>query len=233
MFGRSHARLLIPLASALLVLTGCSGGDDDPSAESSASQQAPVDERPPAKAEAIESGFGQQGTKVMAVAVVKNQSPTDGQNLQVTFTLLGPAKRQIATLVRPVVFSEGEGSQAVAAPGDLTGLDTRSVKSVQVTTTVENADVDLDTPEVSVEIARLQRLRTGLGARIAATNEGDDDLASGTALSVVCRDARQRLIGGGVVQTPPIPSGKTVRVEVRDLVVSGRAAACEATPAPQ
>ncbi|CAB4709941.1 MAG: hypothetical protein F2667_07380 [Actinobacteria bacterium] len=222
--------VLAVLATALL-LSSCTGGSDssDSPDEPDASSSLAPEERPPGKAEAVESGLGVDGQRAVGVAVVQNQSSTDGQSIRVDFAFQTKAGRTVTTVSRSASFADSDQSLVVVGQADLTGLDAK-VAAVDVSVTVTNADVVPLAAGLKVTGGKVADTKAGPTATFTVVNESEDDLVAG-ALAVACRNARGSIIGGGFASVPALEPGERLMVRAGDLVLSGPAERCSASPA--
>jgi hypothetical protein len=242
-------RVAAPAIAAALLLTACGAGEtadpeteasdaaqDDAATASNASTEEATDEPDDAEATPADggeddaiaasleaAGFGQSGDYLWITSVVRNEAPTGGQFVTVSFNLLDEGGNLLAT--ESQVESFNAPGQRLAVGTQVDAPTNGTVASVEATLLVDEG-MEPEFPDVTLEAGEVT-LRPdefgGMTASATLTNPSQETLP-GARVGVICTDAAGTIIGGGSAY--PDPAGGQIVAEV-DVIVSGEPASCE------
>lgn len=171
------------------------------------------------------AGFGQSGDYLWITSVVRNEAPTGGQFVTVSFNLLDEGGNLLAT--ESQVESFNAPGQRLAVGTQVDAPTNGTVASVEATLLVDEGmapefpDVTLEAGEVTLRPDEFG----GMTASATLTNPSQETLP-GARVGVICTDAAGTIIGGGSAYPDLVPAGGQIVAEV-DVIVSGEPASCE------
>lgn len=216
--------VLIVCTAAVLALTGCGGGGDQPGSAST-SPSATVSNAPSELGTLKASGFGQADEYVWATAVVHNNSDYVGQTVTVSFNVLDAAgeilgtESQVESFVRPGA-DHVIGTQVTLEPG-------QKAATVEATLDVEASGTFSDQPFPDMPVSDL-KVTAGTGGYPAVTFVVSNPLTvplKDARIQVACTDASETIIGGGSDYPELIPAGGKIKVDAH-VIASGEPKDC-------
>lgn len=220
-------------SAALLALTACASGDetvdtDTGSASENESSAAPSEEG--AKAEILESGFGQGNDQyVWVTALVKNNDDHGGQTVTVNFNALDKAGEVVASTSQVSHFDAA--GQTIAAGTQLDAGKRVQVAKVEATLLVEDDGIFDENEDVieSADAKSITPMEYAPGqfeTRFEIVNPTSEPLQD-MLVQAVCWGADGKINGGGIDAPSLIPpSGKIVSQPY--IIVSGKPQRCTA-----
>ncbi|GAA4560141.1 hypothetical protein [Planotetraspora kaengkrachanensis] len=172
----------------------------------------------------LETGFGQEGTRVRAIAIVHNSSDAAGQKVTVRFDVKDATGKTLASGSRMEQFAHAGEKMPVSAEVALPVH--KKAASVDAALLVEDGTASSEPfPEVTVDAVETVKLGGGWAASMWVTNPKPEPLRQ-PRVETVCYDEARKIIGGG--HTSPVylpPSGDTI-VEACCFITSGKPASC-------
>ena len=228
----------------VLLLSGCAGqpsGSDQQTSEprEPVSTGASADGNktgPGGKgARLLRSGFGQSGRYAWATSLVENQAEDNvGQFVTVGFKLLDSDGKILASADQSEKFSRADEKLAVGTQVDLP--DRGKVAKVEATMAVSNhPNVAAEPfPEITtgkVKVVRSEYSEYGDRVGQVQVNNPTDESLKLPRVSLICLNAKNRVIGGGSTYPELVPPTGNVLAEVT-LIVSGKIKRCDAYAGP-
>lgn len=183
----------------------------------------------------LKSGFGQSGRYAFVTAFIKNKAESNvGRFVTVQFNLRDSAGEILASTDHVEAFSRPDQTLAVGTQVDIP--DSGKVAKVQASLNISD-DPNLDAepfPEIrtgKVKVVKSEYSEYGdRVGRVRVKNPTDKALTS-PRVSVICLDAKGRVIGGGSAYLELIPPSGRLLQEVT-LITSGRIERCNAYAVP-
>lgn len=219
-------KTVLPMIAAALLFAGC-GGSDDGSAKSGGDGEQ-GGKQAEAAPELVETGFGQNDEYVQGIAIVKIPKNAVDRFITVSMNFLDASGEILATeeqvesstwadqeLVLPVFTEVGEG------------------KVASVEATVAASDYDAQIPEglEPLEQVKARSIKEEYGAYKASfeiTNQSEEPMKD-TRIGAVCRDAANKIVGGGFAFPELIAAGGKAVADI-DVTVSSKPESCIAYP---
>jgi hypothetical protein len=228
----------------VLLLSGCAGqpsGSDQQTSEppepvsNGGSAGGNKTDRKGKGARLLQSGFGQSGRYAWVTSLVENQAEGNvGQFVTVGFNLLDSHGEILASADQVEKFSRADEKLAVGTQVDIP--DRGKVAKVKATMEVsEHPNVDAEpfpeitTGKVKVVSSEYSEYGDRVG-RVRVNNPTDESLKS-PRVSLICLNAKNRVIGGGSAYPELVPPAGKVLAEVT-LIASGKIKRCEAYAGP-
>jgi hypothetical protein len=228
----------------VLLLAGCAG---QPSGSDQQTSEAPAPVRNGGlaagkktdtegkSARLLRSGFGQSGRYAWVTSLVENQAENNvGQFVTIGFNLLDSHGKILASADHSEKFSRADEKLAVGTQVDIP--DRGKVTRVEATMEVsEHPNVDAEpfpkitTGKVKVVKADYSEYGDRVG-RVQVNNPTDEALKS-PRVSLICLNAKDRVIGGGSAYPELIPAAGNVLAEAT-LIANGKIERCEAYAGP-
>lgn len=230
-----RSRWLVSLVVVVSLLSACGGTEENPAASAPAgsdggdknASSGTTDDK--ATVEIVDSGFGQSESSVQGIVIVTTDTEAAlGEFVTVTANFLDADGQIIAT--EEQVESLSWVGQELVLPVSLY-LDDDSVKVASIDPSVSLSDYGSQessaAPLPVLEATEIKKGEYGgYTASFGFTNETATDLED-LRVGVVCYDKAEEIIGGTSNYPPPVPAGKTIRIDA-DLTVSKKPASCKA-----
>jgi hypothetical protein len=188
------------------------------------------------RARLLRSGFGQSGRYAWVTSLVENQAQDNvGQFVTVGFTLLDSDGEILAKADQVERFSRADEKLAVGTQVDIP--DRGKVAKVKAATMEVGELPNVETepfPKITtgkVKVVRSEYSEYGdRVGRVRVNNPTDESLKS-PRVSLICLNAKDRVIGGGSAYPELVPPAGKVLAEVT-LIASGKIKRCEAYAGP-
>lgn len=222
-------KTVLPMIAAALLFAGCSGSDDD-SAKSGGSGK--TDEKSvEAAPQLVEVGFGQSDQYAQGIAIVKIPENAVDRYITVSMNFLDASGEILAT-EEQVESSTWANQELVLPPFTDLGENSEG-KVASVEATVAASDYDAQTPEglEPLEQVEARTIKEEYGAYKASfeiTNQSDEPMKN-TRIAAVCRDAANKIVGGGFAFPELIAAGGKAVADI-DVTVSSKPASASHTP---
>ena len=212
-------------AAAVLALTGCGGGTDQPGGGSPA-PSATMSSAPKELGTITASGFGQADEYVWVTAVVHNNSDYVGQSVTVNFNVLDAngeilgTESQVESFVRPGA-DHVIGTQVALEPG-------QEATKVEAALDVEADGTFSDQPFPEMPVTDLKIAAGDAAGYPKVTFVVANPLTvpiKDSRIQVACTDASGAIIGGGSDYPELIPAAGKIKVDAH-VIASGTPKDC-------
>ena len=183
----------------------------------------------------LRSGFGQSGRYAWVTSLVENQAEDNvGQFVTIRFDLLDSDGEILASADQVEKFSRVDEKLAVGTQVDLP--DRAKVAKVEATMDVsDHPNVAAEPfPEITtgkVKVVRSEYSEYGDRAGQVRVNNPTDEPLKSPRVSLICLNAKNRVIGGGSTYPELVPPAANVLAEVT-LIASGKIKRCDAYAGP-
>lgn len=218
---------LVVCSVLIFALAGCASDTGQAEAESESPKASATTSNAPSELGTIKaSGFGQDGEYVWVTAVVHNNSTYVGQTVTVNFNVLDEqgeileSESQVESFSRPK-SDHAIGTQVTLEPG-------KKAAKVEATLDVEAAGAfsDQPFPEMPTSVVKVAEEYGAQEASFELTNPMSEAVKS-PRIQLVCTDARDSIVGGGMAFPDLVPAGGKIKVDT-NVIVSGKPQECSA-----
>jgi hypothetical protein len=214
------------VVAVALLASGCGAKDVVEQKTAGASPTSATPTSDPAKdGSLVSSGFGQADEYVWVTSLVHNNSKTVGQ----TVTVLFNAKDKAGTLIKSAsqVESFSRVGQDLAVGTQMDVPKGTKIATVEATLLIEDSGTFSSTPAVEMKTTPVKVVAGDFGvtANFEVANPTSAPVKD-TRLGVICYDAANKIVGGGVDFPDLIPPSGKVAVEAT-ILTTGKPASCK------
>jgi hypothetical protein len=166
-----------------------------------------------------EAGFGQRGEYVWVTAVVHNNSKYVGQTVTVNFNVLDAGGQILKSASQVESFSQPQADHILGTQVDLASGE--KAAKVEATLDVEAAGAFSDQPFPAMPTLQVSMTKDygSVEASFVLSNPLAQPVKS-PRIDVICRDAANKIVGGGSDYPELVPAGGKSKVDARVIVSS-------------
>lgn len=217
------AALSLPAVFALAACGSATSSDVSASSPTSNTASAPASKTARAKASIEKVGFGQQGEYVWATALVRNETSNAGQTVTVHFNLKNANGKVVASGDQVSAFNWP--SQKVPIGTQVEAPKNVEIASVDATVDVEDNGIGTPSSNWGTFKGQLFKEYGQWQARFTVENPTEKPL-KGSALQVICVNAKGDIIGGTAEFPQLIPASGVTVVKTLNTYVNQKPASC-------
>lgn len=216
---------LIFFITASLGVTAACGTDADAGRVSEAPAAAVTSSAPAELGTLKDSGFGQRDEYVWVTAVVHNNSKYVGQTVTVSFNLLDAGGQILKSASQVESFSQPEADHVLGTQVDLAPGEKAAKLEATLDVQAEGTFSDQPFPSLPTSPVSVTKDNGWEEASFVLTNPLGQALKA-PRIGVVCRDAANKIVGGGSDFPDLVPAGGKTKVDAH-LIVSSTPKTCD------
>lgn len=221
--------LAVSIVAIALLASGCAGEKDiveqKTAGAGSASPSAAVSTKPAGSL--VASGFGQRDEYVWVTSLVHNDSDRVGQTVTVQFNALDADGALVKSTSQIESFTRVGQDLALGTQIDVPGGV--QIATVEATLLIEDYRGSSNKPDPEMKTTPVTLVPDQYGTTTAnfELSNPTDQLIKDLRLGVICYDAANTIVGGGVNFPDLVPASGKIAVEAH-ILTTGTPASCKA-----
>lgn len=221
--------LAVSIVAIALLASGCAGEKDvveqKTAGAGSASPTAAVPTKPAGSL--VASGFGQKDGYVWVTSLVHNDSDRVGQTVTVQFNALDAAGALVKSTSQVESFSRVGQDLAVGTQMDVPGGV--QIAAVEATLLIEDNRAFSSEPAPEMKTTPVTVVPNQYGSSTAnfELSNPTDQMVKNLRLGIICYDAANTIVGGGMNFPDLVPPSGKIAVEAH-ILTTGTPASCKA-----